>query len=85
MLSFELEPSRAAVNTLLHGLQYTRMALSLGGTCTTLSHPATSSHRFLSQEEREALGLHEGFLRMSVGIENLTDLRQDLERALAAL
>lgn len=85
MLSFELEASRATVNTLLHRLRYVRMALSLGGTCTTLSHPATSSHRFLSQEERAALGLHEGFLRMSVGIENLDDLRQDLEGALAAL
>ncbi|MCL6527084.1 MAG: aminotransferase class I/II-fold pyridoxal phosphate-dependent enzyme [Thermaceae bacterium] len=85
MLSFELEPSRTAVNTLLHGLRYIRMALSLGGTCTTLSHPATSSHRFLSPGERDALGLHPGFLRMSVGIENLSDLRQDLEQALARL
>lgn len=84
MLSFELGPSRAAVNTLLHGLKYVRMALSLGGTSTTLSHPATSSHRFLSQTDRDALGLHDGFLRMSVGIENLQDLRGDLEQALAA-
>ncbi|MER3478970.1 MAG: PLP-dependent transferase [Meiothermus sp.] len=85
MLSFELEPSRAAVNTLLHSLKYIRMALSLGGTSTTLSHPATSSHRFLSLSERDALGLHDGFLRMSVGIENLEDLRQDLQGALEAL
>ncbi|PZA07362.1 MULTISPECIES: PLP-dependent aspartate aminotransferase family protein [unclassified Meiothermus] len=85
MLSFELEPSRQAVNALLHHLQYIRLALSLGGANTTLSHPATSSHRFLPPQEREALGLHEGFLRMSVGIEHLEDLRADLTQALAAV
>lgn len=82
MLSFELEPSREAVNALLHHLRYIKMALSLGGVSTTLSHPATSSHRFLSLPERTALGLHDGFLRMSVGIENLADLEADLEQAL---
>ncbi|WP_176582560.1 PLP-dependent transferase, partial [Calidithermus terrae] len=46
---------------------------------------ATSSHRFLPPAEREALGLHDGFLRMSVGIENLEDLRTDLERGLGAV
>lgn len=85
MLSFELPPSRAAVNALLHNLRYIRMALSLGGTSTTLSHPPTSSHRFLSPAEREHLGLHDGFLRMSVGIENLEDLKIDLLSALEAV
>lgn len=85
MLSFELEASRQAVNTLLHNLHYIKLALSLGGVNTTLSHPATSSHRFLSPGEREQLGLHDGFLRMSVGIENLDDLKGDLEQALSYL
>lgn len=85
MLSFELEPSRQAVNTLLHNLRYIKMALSLGGVNTSLSHPATSSHRFLSPEERDTLGLHDGFLRMSVGIERLEDLQADLARALEAI
>lgn len=85
MLSFELEPSRQAVNTLLHNLRHIKLALSLGGVNTTLSHPATSSHRFLSPGEREQLGLHDGFVRMSVGIENLDDLKDDLEQALSHL
>jgi len=85
MLSFELEPSRKVVNTLLHTLQHIKMALSLGGVNTTLSHPATSSHRFLSPAERGALGLHDGFLRMSVGIENIGDLKTDLAQALEAV
>lgn len=85
MLSFELEPSRQVVNTLLHNLRHIKLALSLGGVNTTLSHPATSSHRFLSPGEREQLGLHDGFVRMSVGIENLEDLKSDLEQALSHL
>ncbi len=85
MLSFELEPSRQAVNTLLHNLRHIKLALSLGGVNTTLSHPATSSHRFLASGEREQLGLHDGFVRMSVGIENLEDLKSDLEQALSHL
>ncbi|HEU4741215.1 MAG TPA: PLP-dependent aspartate aminotransferase family protein [Meiothermus sp.] len=85
MLSFELEPSRTAVNALLHHLRYIKLALSLGGANTTLSHPATSSHRFLSPQERETLGLHDGFLRMSVGIESREDLKADLMKALEAI
>ncbi len=85
MLSFELEPSRQAVNSLLHNLRYIKLALSLGGVNTTLSHPATSSHRFLSPGEREQLGLHDGFVRISVGIENLEDLKSDLAQALSHL
>ncbi|WP_299425833.1 PLP-dependent aspartate aminotransferase family protein [uncultured Meiothermus sp.] len=85
MLAFELEPSRQMLNNFLRGLGYIKLALSLGGVNTTLSHPATSSHRFLSPDEREKLGLHDGFLRMSVGIENLNDLKSDLEQALSGL
>lgn len=82
MLSFELAPQRETVNRFLRGLRYVRMVLSLGGANTTLSHPATSSHRFLSPAERSALGLHDGFLRMSVGIEHLNDLQADIAQAL---
>ena len=85
MLSFELEPSRTAVNALLHNLSYIRMALSLGGTSTTLSHPLTSSHRLIKPEEQATLGLHDGFLRMSVGVEAIEDLKADLTRALTAV
>jgi cystathionine gamma-synthase/methionine-gamma-lyase len=85
MLSFELPPERAAVNRFLRSLKRVRLVLSLGGVETTLSHPATSSHRFLSEEEREALGLHEGFLRLSVGLEDPEDLEAEFSEALEAL
>lgn len=74
MLAFELAADRQGVNRFLRALRRIRLVLSLGGTETTLSHPATSSHRFLTAKERETLGLHEGFLRLSVGIEDPEDL-----------
>lgn len=84
MLSFEIAPERAAVNRLLGALRDIRLVLSFGGAQTTLSHPATSSHRSLSAQERGALGIHDGFLRLSVGLEDQKDTIEDLERGLAA-
>ncbi|HME80439.1 MAG TPA: aminotransferase class I/II-fold pyridoxal phosphate-dependent enzyme [Candidatus Eremiobacteraceae bacterium] len=85
MISFEIDGGAAAVDTLLARLARIRLVLSLGGTATTLSHPAKSSHRALSQELRDELGLHDGFLRMSVGIEDVADIQTDLARGLDAL
>lgn len=55
---------------------------SLGGTTTTFSHPATSSHRALSAEERAEAGIGDGLLRLSLGLEHVDDLWRDLEHAL---
>jgi cystathionine beta-lyase/cystathionine gamma-synthase len=85
VLSFEIEPRREAVDRLLGALKAVRLVLSFGGVATTLSHPATSSHRSLSQAEREKLGIHDGFLRLSVGIEDVEDTAADLERGLSAI
>lgn len=84
MLSFEIEGGREAVNRLLGALRTIRLVLSLGGVATTLSHPATSSHRALSPQARAALGIHDGFLRLSVGVEDLQDIIADLGGGLRA-
>jgi cystathionine beta-lyase/cystathionine gamma-synthase len=85
MVSFEIDGGAAAVDRLLARLRHIKLVLSLGGTATTLSHPAKSSHRALTQELRDELGLHDGFLRMSVGIEDVADIQTDLARGLDAL
>ncbi len=85
MLSFEVVANRDAVNRMLAALQAVRLVLSFGGAQTTLSHPATSSHRGLSPQARAALGIHEGFLRLSTGLEDPADTIADLERGLSAL
>jgi len=85
VVSFELAPDRAAVDRLLAALPHIKLVLSFGGVATTLAHPATSSHRALSPEQRAALGIHDGFLRLSIGLEDEADIIADLERGLAAV
>jgi cystathionine beta-lyase/cystathionine gamma-synthase len=70
MVSFELDGGRAAANAFTRAADGLCFAPTLGDVGTTLSHPATSSHRALSVEVRASLGLSEGFFRVSVGLED---------------
>lgn len=70
MVSFELDGGRAAANAFTRAAQGISFAPTLGDVGTTLSHPASSSHRALTPEARAALGLTEGFFRVSVGLED---------------
>ncbi|MBC5805224.1 MAG: PLP-dependent transferase [Candidatus Eremiobacter antarcticus] len=85
IVSFELADDRAAVDRFLAHLRLIKLVLSFGGVATTVSHPVTSSHRSLSQDERAAVGLHDGFLRLSVGVEDPADIIRDLKCGLAAV
>ncbi|WP_156178356.1 PLP-dependent aspartate aminotransferase family protein [Puniceibacterium sp. IMCC21224] len=69
MLSFELEGGRAAANAFTVAASGVAFAPTLGDVGTTLSHPASSSHRALTPEARAAIGISEGFFRVSVGLE----------------
>jgi cystathionine gamma-lyase len=60
-------------------------AESLGGVESLIEHPAIMTHASVPRETREALGIADGFIRVSCGIENVTDLIADLERGFAAL
>ncbi|MBV8151062.1 MAG: PLP-dependent transferase, partial [Candidatus Eremiobacteraeota bacterium] len=84
MLAFELRGGQPAVERFLRSLTRIRQVHSLGEVATTISYSARSSHRMLSAEQRAALGVGEGLLRLSCGIEDARDLMSDLERALAA-
>ncbi|MGO8685874.1 MAG: trans-sulfuration enzyme family protein [Candidatus Dormibacteria bacterium] len=77
--------SRERAERLLEGLPDIRLAPSLGDVATTVSHPGLSSHRSLSPEARRALGIGDGLLRFSVGIEALDDLSAELGTALDAV
>ena len=70
MVSFELEGGRAAANIFRREAGGLNFAPTLGDVGTTLSHPASSSHRGLTEVERMKLGLSEGFFRVSVGLED---------------
>jgi cystathionine gamma-synthase len=85
MLSFEIDGGAPAVDRMLASFGMIRFAASLADVGTTVSHPALTSHRALPAEERAALGITDGLVRLSVGIESPDDICADLERGLAAV
>ena len=84
MLSFDLG-SREAAGRFLAAIKLFLNAESLGGVESLASHSATTTHFALSDEEREAIGITQGLVRLSVGIEDKDDLIADLDQALAAV
>ena len=84
MLSFDVGSLEAA-KAVLDRLEVFSLAESLGGVESLASHPASMTHASVPPERREELGIGEGLIRLSVGIEEEEDLRSDLEQALAAL
>jgi len=77
MLSFELENYEAA-RAVARGLRLFKLAESLGGVESLVNHPAGMTHASVPREQREAYGLTDALLRLSVGIEDLEDLLDDL-------
>jgi len=84
MVSFEIAGGRAATNALVRAAPDIAFAPTLGDIGTTLSHPASSSHRALKVAERAALGMSEGFFRVSVGVEPVEHLITTFAAALEA-
>jgi len=82
LVSFDLGGYEAA-KTMLDRLRVMSLAESLGGVETLISHPATMTHASVPREMRDALGLSEGMVRISVGLEDADDLVSDLEQSLA--
>jgi cystathionine beta-lyase/cystathionine gamma-synthase len=82
VLSFELKGPARRADEFAARVRIPIVAPSLGGVHTLLTRPATTSHAGLSPEERARLGISDGLLRLSVGIESTDDLLEDLERAL---
>jgi cystathionine gamma-synthase len=85
MLSFRIRGGREAANALTRAAPQLAFAPTLGDIGTTLSHPASSSHRALTPEGRAKLGITEGFFRVSVGCEPIALLREDFTTALDAV
>jgi cystathionine beta-lyase/cystathionine gamma-synthase len=83
MMSFELNAGFDGADRFLRRVRLPIVAPSLGGVETLITRPATTSHAGLSTEERERLGISEGLIRLSVGIEAVEDLIEDFQQALA--
>jgi cystathionine beta-lyase/cystathionine gamma-synthase len=82
MMAFDLEGGRAAVQRMMDRFRLVTFAASLGGVETTISYPEITSHRSMTPEERAALGVGSGTVRVSVGIEDADDIISDFAQAL---
>lgn len=85
LVTFEVDGGKAAAFQVADALRVIDISNNLGDTKSLVCHPATTTHSRLSEEERSQLGISPGVLRVSVGLEHLDDLKEDLEAALAAL
>jgi cystathionine beta-lyase/cystathionine gamma-synthase len=81
MLAFDLGSLEAA-RRLLNAVRLHALAESLGGVESLISHPATMTHASVPAERRQALGITDGLVRISAGIEDIEDLKEDLAQAL---
>jgi cystathionine beta-lyase/cystathionine gamma-synthase len=84
MISFETG-SLANANRMLRKVRICSLGESLGGVETLISHPATMTHAALGEEGRRKIGITDGLVRLSVGIEDVDDILNDLDQALAAI
>jgi len=82
MLSFELRGGLKAADRFIRACRLIALVPSLGDVATTSSHPARSSHSYLPRSAREAMGVTDGLVRLSTGIENAADILEDLSQAL---
>lgn len=82
MVTAELDGGRDACDRFIRALRLIRFVPSLGDIATTLSHPATTSHRNLSEDERQRRGISDGLFRLSIGCETPDEIIADLDQAL---
>ena len=79
VLSFVVEGGREAAWRLIDQTRLFSITANLGDTRSTITHPATTTHNRLSDEQKQAAGIAQGLIRISVGLENINDLKQDLK------
>jgi methionine-gamma-lyase len=85
MLSFELRGGFKAAETMLNNMRLATLAVSLGNVDTLIQHPAGMTHAHVPREVRLEMGISDGLIRFSVGIENIEDLLADIDQALAKI
>ena len=83
IVSFEVDGGKAAAFKFLNGLGLVDISNNLGDSKSLATHPSTTTHQKLMPEEKQSLGITEGLVRVSVGLEDVEDLKEDLDRALS--
>jgi O-succinylhomoserine sulfhydrylase len=82
VVAFEIKGGIEAGITFLNRIKMCSLSANLGDTRTIVTHPSSTTHGKLSEEERLAVGITDGLVRVSVGLENIQDIIEDLEQAL---
>jgi len=82
VVSFEIEGGKKAVFRCANALQLIDISNNLGDSKSLATHPATTTHMRIGAEERARLGITDGVIRLSIGLEDVIDLRADLAQAL---
>ena len=85
VVSFVVRGGRAAAFSVIDATEVCSITTNLGDTKTTVSHPASTSHGRLSEEQRAAAGITQGMVRVAVGLDDIADIQADLDRGLGTL
>jgi O-succinylhomoserine sulfhydrylase len=85
IVSFEVEGGRDSAWKLIDATRLVSITANLGDTKTTITHPASTTHGRLSVEQREQASIREGLIRVAVGLEDMDDIKNDLQRGLEAI
>jgi O-succinylhomoserine sulfhydrylase len=85
VVSFIVKGGRAAAFAVIDATRICSITANLGDTKTTITHPASTSHGRLSEEQRLAAGITQGMIRLAVGLEDVDDLKADLQRGFEAV
>ncbi len=82
MVSFELKGGAEAARDFLRNIKLFILAESLGGVTSLVAHPSTMTHASMPKEHREKAGINDGLVRLSIGLENINDIIEDIRQAL---
>jgi len=85
VLAFEVDGGKQKAWTVVDNTKLLSITANLGDTKTTITHPATTTHGRLTEEERQQAGIVDGLLRIAVGLESMDDIKADLETGLSQL
>jgi O-succinylhomoserine sulfhydrylase len=85
VVTFEVRGGKDAAFAVMNALRLVRVSNNLGDSKSLVTHPATTTHMRIGAEERAKLGITDGVIRLSVGLEDVEDLKDDLSQALAVL
>jgi O-succinylhomoserine sulfhydrylase len=84
VVSFEVKGGRTAAWRVIDAARLMSVTANLGDVKTTIIHPASTTHGRISQQARDAAGISDGLVRIAVGLEAVSDLKEDLQRGLEA-